>query len=185
MLLTTYMTTIIILVDGIPVSVGVGVILPGIRTAPGIPGIGTLGTTPDIIHGIAVLIGDGAEVGTPDGTVDGQAVGAGQADGAEAGTPDHTETMSIMADQPIADTDAVTMTDILQEEAPMDGVQITDTAPVAEHLTADTVQAEEHPLDDTAAIMFARQVVTVPDGLLLLTEDIAQEDAVLLQENQV
>lgn len=170
--------TITTLADGTLVSVEDGVIHHGIRTVRGILGIGILGTTPDITLGIAVLIGDGAEVGTPAGMVVGLAAGVGLAVGAEAGTPDLTETMFIMADQLTADTDEIIiMTGILQVATLQDEYLITtDTVQVVELRMADTAPEAEHQTDAIAVTMFAQQDVTVMDELAQQMVDTAQVD---------
>lgn len=168
------------LADGTPVSDGVGTVIIQDTTLIGILGIGIHGTTRDTTLGTTVLIGDGAEVGTPDGMVVGQADGAGQVAGMTLGTLDHPiETMYIMADQPIADMAEILMEDTLQEEA----------TTMEEPRTTDIVREAELRTDVIAATMFAQQDVTVADvqqmtgTIPTMITGIAREDAVLLQEN--
>lgn len=172
--------------DGTLVSVEDGGIPLGIHITLGILGIGTHGTIPDIIHGITVLIGDGAEDGTPAGMVVGQAAGAGLVVGAEAGTPDLTETMFIMADHLTADTAGITTIDILPDVVLMVEVLIiTDMALPIEHLMEDTAQAEEHQTGAIAVIMLDQQDVTVADEVQQPMDDTTLGDVALHQESQV
>lgn len=166
--------------DGTPASDGVGTVIIQDTTPIGTHGIGIHGTTPDTTLGTTVLIGDGAEVGTPDGMVVGQVAGAGQEVGMTLGTQDHHIAITyIMEEQLTPDMAEILTEDILREEtAIMEEPQTTDIALEAELLA-----------DVTVATMFVLQNVTAADvrqttGITpTMITDIVREDAALLQEN--